>query len=231
MGKLEAKNITLRSSEKIVLDDVSVEIPCGKLTLVMGPPDSGKQFFIKTMAGILIPSKGQILYNGINIYDGNIATQKKHDFRCSFVFQNGGLLANLTIYENLRLALDNFFHKMKDDEKVELIQNYLSRYNLPGIINKRPSELSVDNLKTVGFIRALMIDPVLLIMNEPFSDCELNTVDMLLEEIGKLKYRKLTMLVVNQTTANFEKIADWVIFMEHGKIVNKSKSDQQGMME
>ncbi len=214
------KNITNDAGEKKSINNLNATINSDRLILLAGDKTSGKQMLLKIVGGMLPPDKGTIHYNDLNLYPYNLEEMRAVRSRISFVFQNGGLLANLNIHENLRLPLDFLKPELTDTEKEKIISNYMDKFQLFNILEKRPSELTLDVIKQVGFVRALSTGPEVLVMNEPVSDCEVTGVRNIINEITALKKEKKGIIMINQTSNEFLNMADQILIMKQGMIVD-----------
>ncbi|NTW48579.1 MAG: ATP-binding cassette domain-containing protein [Chlorobiales bacterium] len=219
MPRLEFKNVSFYWDERKLLDDVNFVLPNKGLLLIIGTAGAGKILIPKMVAGILSPDEGVILLNGVSLHEGNDEQLKKLRGRVSYVFQNGGLISNLSVLENLLLPLDFHFPEMSRPDKLEQINALLGHFQLKGVLEARPAALSKSVCKLIGFIRALLTCPEFVMYDEPLSNCEAPAQRAILRKMVELRREGITQVVVSQGTEYMLRVADHILVLDQGRIV------------
>lgn len=214
---LEARNITkvYESKEKqprgvrppVVLDDVSLQIAAGDFVAILGPSGSGKSTLLRTLAGLIRPSEGQVLFKGTPQYGPNP--------HLAIVFQSFALFPWLTVLQNVELGLE-----AQDVPRTQRIKRSLAAIDtigLDGFEDAYPKELSGGMRQRVGFARALVVEPELLFMDEPFSALDVLTAANLRKELLSLWHeKKIPTRAIVMVTHNIEdavNMADRIIVL------------------
>lgn len=169
-----------KSQNKVVLENISLDIQEGEFVSILGPSGSGKSTLLRIIAGLVPPSKGIVQYNGKEIHDINPG--------CSMVFQSFALFPWLTVEENIELGLESLPLSVKN--KKERVDNIIELIGLEGFENAYPKELSGGMRQRVGIGRALVMEPDILLMDEPFSALDVLTAENLKNDILDLWYEK-----------------------------------------
>ena len=197
-----------------VLHGVSLEIARGEIFVIMGPSGSGKSVLLKHLIGLETPDAGEILIEG-NPISAEDVTDK---YRMAMVFQSGALLNSLTVGENVGLYLKE--HRLKSQAEIDrIVSEKLELLGLKGVENKSPSDLSGGMKKRVAIARALVIEPQLILYDEPTSELDPVMSATITEIIATLKeqYHVTSIVVTHDRDLAFN-IADRVAFMMDGRI-------------
>jgi phospholipid/cholesterol/gamma-HCH transport system ATP-binding protein len=199
-----------------VLKGVDFEVQPGEIFVIMGPSGSGKSVLLKHLIGLEPPDSGEILINGESIE----AAQAGEKYRLAMVFQSGALLNSLTVGENVGLYLSE--HHLKSPEEIEkIVSEKLRDVGLADAADKTPAELSGGMKKRAAIARALVIEPQLILYDEPTSELDPLSAVVIGEEILKLKHRiGVTSLVVSHDRDLAFGIADRIAFITDGRIVS-----------
>jgi phospholipid/cholesterol/gamma-HCH transport system ATP-binding protein len=198
-----------------VLKGIDLDVRPGEIFVIMGPSGSGKSVLLKHLIGLEEPDAGEILINGESVHSEDIASK----YRMALVFQSGALLNSLTVGENVGLYLSE--HRLKEPEEIEkIVLEKLGDVGLKDAVNKMPSELSGGMKKRVAIARALVIEPQLILYDEPTSELDPLSSVMVGEEILKLKNRiHVTSLVVSHDRDLAFGIADRIAVIDDGNIL------------
>ncbi|GJQ63214.1 MAG: ABC transporter ATP-binding protein [Melioribacteraceae bacterium] len=217
MSEIKLSSVYIRNSEKELFSDLSLSIPAGSFTLLRGGNGSGKFLLLKVIGGILQPDKGEVEVNGNEVYN-YLASENTTSVPSAFIFQNGAMISNLNIGENLMLPLDFHFPQMPLTEKKKKIEYYMKLFGLKNILNVRPSNLEPDILKLAGIIRAFIVEPGLIIMHEPFEkldDDQINIFEKLVEE----EYKKGTSFILSsRINRKLSNMANYIVELYDHKI-------------
>lgn len=219
MIHLGIENISVFNGDVYTLDNISFELEKGFTTVILGPSGSGKTLLLKVIGGILIPDDGKIIVDDVDVLTSSEEEEKSIRKKTSFVFQDAALLSNLTVFENLLLPLNFHFPELTMKEKKEKINNYMNLFRLDKILMKRPAEISQANRKITGFIRALITDPEILFIDEPFTYLDNNGKRIMLDELLKLKNKGISIVMVTQSFELVTHLVDYVVMVQQGKIL------------
>ncbi len=197
-----------------VLKGIDLEVRPGEIFVIMGPSGSGKSVLLKHLIGLEEPDSGEILINGEPITTPEIAAK----YRMALVFQSGALLNSLTVGENVGLYLSE--HRLKPPGEIQkIVAEKLDDVGLKDAIDKMPSELSGGMKKRAAIARALVIEPQLILYDEPTSELDPVSSVVIGEEILALKKRiHVTSLVVSHDRDLAFGVADRMAVMAEGKI-------------
>ena len=198
-----------------VLKGLDFEVQPGEIFVIMGPSGSGKSVLLKHIIGLEAPDAGEILINGESIE----APETMDQHRMALVFQSAALLNSLTVGENVGLYLTE--HRLKPPEEIHrIVLEKLETVGLKGTENKMPIELSGGMKKRVAIARALVIDPQLILYDEPTSELDPLSAVIVGEEILHLQERiQVTSLVVTHDRDLAFGIADRIAVIHEGRIL------------
>jgi phospholipid/cholesterol/gamma-HCH transport system ATP-binding protein len=205
-----------------VLKGVDFEVQPGEIFVIMGPSGSGKSVLLKHLIGLEEPDQGEILINGEPIHAPEVAAK----YRMALVFQSGALLNSLTVGENVGLYLTE--HRLKPAAEIQkIVEEKLEDVGLKDAINKMPAELSGGMKKRVAIARALVIEPQLILYDEPTSELDPLSAVVIGEEILDLKKRiHVTSLVVSHDRDLAFGVADRIAVIDDGKILTIGTPDE-----
>jgi phospholipid/cholesterol/gamma-HCH transport system ATP-binding protein len=205
-----------------VLKGLDFEVEPGEIFVIMGPSGSGKSVLLKQLIGLEPPDVGEILINGESIQSPEIASQ----YRLAMVFQSGALLNSLTVGENVGLYLSE--HRLKPPEEIaRTVAEMLEAVGLKGTEDKMPSELSGGMKKRVAIARALVIEPQLILYDEPTSELDPLSSVVIGEEILQLQRRiHVTSLVVSHDRDLAFGVADRIAVINEGRILTIGTPDE-----
>src|SRR6266480_2498094 len=203
----------------LVLKGLSFEVERGEVFVVMGPSGSGKSVLLKHIIGLETPDEGEILIEGESIQSDSVMDK----YRMAMVFQSGALLNSLTVGENVGLYLAE--HRLKKPAEIERISNEkLDFLGLKNVKDRNPSELSGGMKKRVAIARALVIDPQLILYDEPTSELDPLMAVTIGDEVIKLNRRiRVTSIVVTHDRDLAFGIADRIALMADGQILTVGK--------
>ena len=200
-----------------VLDGLSMTLPKGRVTCVIGRSGTGKSVTLKHIMGLLKPDRGQILVDGhdvVQMKEREIYEMRK---RFGFLFQDSALFDSMTVMENVAFPLREHTRKSKD-EIIEIVRGKLKVVGLSAAEAKYPSQLSGGMRKRVGLARAIALDPEIILFDEPTSGLDPVVTDavdqMILSTQSQLH---VTMVVITHDIASMFKIADKIILLNAGQ--------------
>jgi phospholipid/cholesterol/gamma-HCH transport system ATP-binding protein len=211
---------------RTVLDGVTLAIPRGKISVVMGGSGHGKSTILKLIVGFMPPDGGQIYVDGRDIThltpDERLEVQKT----IGMSFQYSALFDSMDVYENVAFPLREHT-RLKEPEIRERVKDMLARLDLAGIEEKLPSELSGGMRKRVGVARAIMLQPKIMLFDEPESGLDPITTTSIGELImGMRDTFKITCLVISHNLQNIMHIADRIFMLYKGHILAQGSPDE-----
>lgn len=215
---IEADHFAVGYGERTILHDITTKIERGSVTCICGGSGCGKSTFLRSTIG-LVPHKGgsvRVLGEDVNALDE--AEKAQFLSRVGFMYQNGGLINSLTVLDNLKIPL--MAHtQLPDDVIEELVYHKLSQVQLTHAVHLLPGELSGGMLKRAGFARAMILEPELVLSDEPSAGLDPVTaadLDALMvrlkEELG------MTLIVVTHDLDSIRRIADRIVMLDKGYV-------------
>ena len=220
---IEIKNVSKWYGDFQVLADCSTHVAKGEVVVVCGPSGSGKSTLIKCVTALEPFQKGEITVEGISVGDPltNLPTLRS---RIGMVFQNFELFPHLTITENLTLGQIKVLGRSKDEAVVRGLK-YLDRVGLIEQKDKHPGQLSGGQQQRVAIARALSMDPICMLFDEPTSALDPEMVNEVLDVMVGLAKEGMTMMCVTHEMGFARKVANRVIFMDKGFIVEDATKE------
>jgi len=219
---LQVRGLRKSFNGQEVLRGVDFEVKPGEVFVIMGPSGSGKSVLLKHLIGLETPDAGEILLNGESIQTPEIASK----YRLALVFQSGALFNSLTVGENVGLYLSE--HRLKPSEEIaRIVAEKLEDVGLKGAEDKIPGELSGGMKKRVAIARALVIEPQLILYDEPTSELDPLSAVVIGEEILKLQQRiHVTSLIVSHDRDLAFGVADRMAVINEGRILTIGTPDE-----
>jgi phospholipid/cholesterol/gamma-HCH transport system ATP-binding protein len=220
--KLEVRGLRKSFDGQEVIHGLDFAVQPGEIFVIMGPSGSGKSVLLKHLIGLEAPDAGEILINGESIQTPEIAAK----YRMALVFQSGALLNSLTVGENVGLYLAE--HRLKSPTEIgRIVREKLGDVGLAEAVDKMPAELSGGMKKRAAIARALVIEPQLILYDEPTSELDPLSSVVICEEIWKLNQRtQVTSLVVSHDRDLAFGVADRIAVMAEGRIITIGTPDE-----
>lgn len=224
MAMIEVRNVSKWYGDFQVLKNCSVSVEKGEVVVVCGPSGSGKSTLIKTVNALEPFQEGEILVNGVSVGDPktDLAKLRSH---VGMVFQHFELFPHLSITDNLTLAQMKVLGRSRE-EATERGLALLDRVGLLKHAPKFPGQLSGGQQQRVAIARALAMDPVCMLFDEPTSALDPEMINEVLDVMVELAREGMTMMVVTHEMGFARKVADRVIFMEAGEILEDAKKEE-----
>jgi phospholipid/cholesterol/gamma-HCH transport system ATP-binding protein len=216
---IRIENLSKRFGELVVLDDVSLDIPTGRTTVILGPSGTGKSVLLKNIVGLIQPDAGHIWVDGVDICTAG--ARKKSQMRRLFgmLFQDGALFDNLSAGENVAFPL-RFHTRLNERERQQKAEEALAMVELPGVYGRPTSALSGGQRKRVGLARAIVLQPKVVLFDEPNSGLDPLTSDTIDQLILHMKAKLgITFLVITHDIVQAINIADQIGMLYKGKLV------------
>jgi sulfate transport system ATP-binding protein len=209
---IEARRITKRFGDFTALDDVSVDVPTGSLTALLGPSGSGKSTLLRVIAGLEKPDAGSVLLDG-----EEVTSRAPQDRGVGFVFQHYAAFKHMTVWDNIAFGLT--IRRRPRSEIRQRVTELLELVQLTGLAKRYPAQLSGGQRQRMGLARALAVDPKVLLLDEPFG-----ALDARVRKELRLWLRRLhdethtTTVIVTHDQEEAMDVADRVVVMNTGRI-------------
>lgn len=216
---IELRNVSLSYGGKQILKSISLTIPDGRITAILGPSGSGKSTILKLMIGLIRPEDGEILVDGVDVVQ--LPESKLFPIRkqMGMVFQGNALFDSLTVLENLGFFLGENL-ELTEAEIEERVHKQIVFAGLEGYENELPDSLSGGMQKRLAIVRALIFDPEMVLLDEPTVGLDPVSSKKILDVISKLREEKgLGAVMVTHTIGDVFAIADRVVVLFEGEII------------
>ncbi len=214
-----------RGSRKI-FDAVSLDIKRGSVTAIMGPSGTGKTTLLKLIGGQLIPDQGSIIVDNLNVHQlrrPDLYTLRK---RMGMLFQSGALLTDMSVYDNIAFPLRE--HTQLPESIIRtLVLMKLQAVGLRGARDLMPNELSGGMARRVALARAIALDPMMIMYDEPFTGQDPISLGVLVQLIKTMnKILGITSIIVSHDVQETMTIADYVYILSGGQVVGQGTPEQ-----
>ncbi len=216
---IHIRNLTKAFDNRIITNGLSLDVPDGKMTVIIGRSGEGKSLLLKQIIGLIKPTSGQILIDDIDITQLNEAQLNEQLKKFGYVYQFAALLDSLSVWENIGITLlDN---GTPEHQVLPIVKEKLSLVHLPeDTLYKYPSELSGGMAKRVGLARTLITNPKIILYDEPTTGLDPLTERRIHELMHDLQHQfKVTSIVITHSTDLFQ-YADYVALLYKGKIAH-----------
>ncbi|CEQ25810.1 amino acid ABC transporter ATP-binding protein [Paraclostridium sordellii] len=216
---IQIKNIKKNFGKNEVLKDINLNIKKGEIVAILGPSGSGKSTLLRCINLLESPNGGEIIYKGENILDKKCDINKVRQ-HIGMVFQNFNLFSNMTVLQNIIVAPT----KVKKIKKEEAIKDALVLLERVGLLDKKdeyPSQLSGGQKQRIAIARALAMKPDIMLFDEPTSALDPEMVKEVLDVMKELAKEGMTMAVVTHEIGFAKEVADKVVFMDNGFIIEE----------
>lgn len=224
MIKVSVKNLKKHFGSLEVLKDMNLEVREGEVVCLIGPSGSGKSTFLRCINCLEIPSSGEIIVDDMKLTDKKTNINKARE-NVGMVFQQFNLFPHLTVLQNITLApVDR--KKMTKSEAEEKAMELLNRVGLAEKKDQYPANLSGGQQQRVAIARALAMNPDLMLFDEPTSALDPEMVGEVLEVMKDLAKGGMTMIVVTHEMGFAREVADRVLFLDGGYIVEEGTPEQ-----
>lgn len=217
---ISVKNLRKNFGKLEVLKGVDVEIKKGEVVVVIGPSGSGKSTFLRCLNLLEEPTGGEITFEGISITDKKVDIDNIRQ-KMGMVFQQFNLFPHLSVLENITLGPRKLKNLSVADAN-EVAFTLLKRIGLEDKANSFPSQLSGGQKQRIAIARALAMSPDVMLFDEPTSALDPEMVGEVLDVMKKLAFEGMTMVVVTHEMGFAREIADRVLFMDEGLIVEEN---------
>ena len=219
------KKISLSFGKRQILDNINFEANQGQILGLLGPNGVGKSTIFNLITGLIKPAYGSILFNGIDITSYPIY-ERTTKFKIGFCPQYGGFFSDLTLHENLKCVGEVL---IKDDRmRIEKINKLISKFELDSVRDVKAKLLSGGQRKKCVIALALLGDPQILLLDEPYSALDLLTIKMLQEIIVNLQTEnpKISIIICDHAARDILAVADSSIILSNGKVIAQGTPSQ-----
>ena len=219
------KKISLSFGKRQILDNINFEVNQGQILGLLGPNGVGKSTIFNLITGLIKPAYGSILFNGINVTNYPIY-ERTTKFKIGFCPQYGGFFSDLTLHENLKCVGEVL---IKDDRiRNEKINKLISKFELDSVRDIKAKLLSGGQRKKCVIALALLGDPQILLLDEPYSALDLLTIKMLQEIIVNLQTEnpKISIIICDHAARDILVVADSSIILSNGKVIAQGTPSQ-----
>ncbi|MCI0531279.1 MAG: amino acid ABC transporter ATP-binding protein [candidate division Zixibacteria bacterium] len=221
---VQAREVVKKFGHTRAVDGVSCALDKGEVVVILGPSGSGKSTFLRCLNGLEKIDSGQIRIDGIVL---NHDKKAVHDIRqkIGVVFQQFNLFPHLSVMQNLTLAQSVVLNRSKKQSE-EIATDLLKKVGLRDKSRNFPAQLSGGQQQRVAIARALALNPRIMLFDEPTSALDPEMIGEVLEVMKSLAKEGMTMLVVSHEMGFASEVADRIIFMDHGKIIEEGQAKQ-----
>ena len=221
---ISVRHLDKEFGEMKALSDINAEIKKGEVVVVIGPSGSGKSTFLRCLNLLEVPTNGDIFFEGVNITDKE-TNINIHRQKMGMVFQHFNLFPHMTILKNMIIAPMKLQNK-SEQEATKLAMELLKRVGLDDRANAYPSQLSGGQKQRIAIVRALCMQPEVMLFDEPTSALDPEMVGEVLEVMKGLAKENMTMVVVTHEMGFAKEVATRVMFMADGKQIEEGTPKQ-----
>ena len=221
---IQVKNLTKRFGSLTVLDDISTSFQAGEVVSIIGPSGGGKSTFLRCLNLLEQPTSGQILFDGVDICDKKTDINL-HRQKMGMVFQQFNLFENMNVMRNLTAAPVKI-KKMPKEQAEEKALGLLKRVGLADKVSAYPSQLSGGQKQRIAIVRALMMEPEVMLFDEPTSALDPEMIGEVLDVMKALAESGMSMIVVTHEMRFAREVSSRTLFLEGGHIEEDKPSHE-----
>jgi ABC-type Fe3+/spermidine/putrescine transport system ATPase subunit len=214
----EFRSVTKRYGQQTALSEISFSLPPGRHTALLGPSGCGKSTVLRLLAGLDLPTEGDVLLDGNVVSDRRGVHLLPHRRRLTLVFQDLALWPNLTAVENVRMGLSGL--RLCRREAKSQARAALDLCGVGDLADRRPSELSGGQQQRVALARAVAPRPEYLLLDEPFAALDLVVKARLVDELRRLaETQHVTLVLVSHDPSDALSLCDWAYMLDKGRLI------------
>ncbi len=221
---IEASNLDKFYGKFQALNDVSLSVQHGERVVICGPSGSGKSTLIRCINGLENHNAGRLMVDGVEVYDGSPNIRRLRQ-EVGMVFQQFNLFPHLTVLENLTIGPIRVRKISKDEAQANALK-YLERVQIPEQADKYPNQLSGGQQQRVAIARSLCMETRIMLFDEPTSALDPEMINEVLEVMVDLAESGMTMVCVTHEMGFARKVADTMVFMDNGEIIERGSPEQ-----
>ncbi|MCW8109459.1 ATP-binding cassette domain-containing protein [Alteromonas ponticola] len=223
---VEIDNITFSRADRVIYDGITINVPKGKITAVMGPSGIGKTTLLRLIGGQLLPDKGDIRFDNNSIVKMSRGQLYETRRRMSMLFQSGALFTDMSVFDNVAFPLREHT-KLNEDLIATIVALKLQAVGLRGAASLMPSELSGGMARRAALARAIALDPDLIMFDEPFAGQDPISMGVLVKLIRELNDAlNLTSVVVTHDVTEVLTIADYIYILADKRVIGEGTAQQ-----
>lgn len=221
---IRVSNLYKQFGDLKVLNNVNIDIKKGEVVVIIGPSGSGKSTFLRCLNLLEEPTEGEIIFEGVSIRskDNNIDLQRQ---KMGMVFQQFNLFPHLNVLDNITIGPIKV-KGMSKEKANDIALNLLRKIGLEDKVNAYPQNLSGGQKQRIAIARALAMSPDVMLFDEPTSALDPEMVGEVLEVMKSLAKEGMTMVVVTHEMAFAKEVADRIIFMDEGSIIEEGTAEE-----
>lgn len=219
MHNIQMEKVTFIRNNRKILNDITIQFPPGKTSVIIGPSGCGKSTLLKVAAGLIPPTSGKVYINGKNLLTMNHKQLQEFRMQSGFVFQDAALWANKSVYENINLPLKVHSPDMNPDERKTRILAILKKVGYTDSIHLLPAQLSNGERKMVSLARALVVYPSLVYLDNPLILVDPSVSAKMQKLILDLHKGEETILANFSSTALTKRMSDYIAVMKDGMVI------------
>lgn len=221
---IRAEGVLKNFSGKEVLKGIDLEIRKGEVVVIVGPSGSGKSTFLRCLNLLEIPSGGHIYFNDVDITDRKVDINI-HRQKMGMVFQHFNLFPHMDILKNMTIGPEKLLHKSREEAEGYAME-LLERVGLADRAHSYPSQLSGGQKQRIAIVRALCMQPEVMLFDEPTSALDPEMVGEVLQVMKDLASEHMTMVVVTHEMGFAREVADRVVFLEDGILMEQNSPEE-----
>ncbi len=223
---VDIQNLTFKRGERVIYNDISLSIPKGKVTAIMGPSGIGKTTLLRLIGGQITPESGKILFAGQNIPQLSRKALYETRKRMSMLFQSGALFTDMSVYDNIAFPIREH-SKLPETIIEKIVLMKLEAVGLRGARHLYPAELSGGMARRIALARAIALDPELILYDEPFAGQDPISMGVIVRLIRSLSDALgLTSVVVSHDVPEVMSIADYIYIIAEQKVIGQGTPEQ-----
>ncbi len=206
------------------LDGISLSVSRGEVVVIIGPSGSGKSTFLRSLNLLEMPTGGHIYFGGEDIAARRVDINR-HRMKMGMVFQHFNLFPHMTILKNLTIAPGKLLKKSEEEAKAKAME-LLTKVGLADRAESYPSQLSGGQKQRIAIVRALCMEPEVMLFDEPTSALDPEMIGEVLDLMKRLAESGMTMIIVTHEMGFAREVADRVVFIDEGKIAEEGTPDE-----
>ena len=213
-----------KKGEIKALDGINMEIRQGEVIVIIGPSGSGKSTYLRSLNLLELPTSGEIIFDGNNITAPHVNINK-HRQKMGMVFQHFNLFPNMTVLKNMTIGPRKLLKKSQKEAE-DKARNLLERVGLSDRADAYPSQLSGGQKQRIAIVRALCMEPEVMLFDEPTSALDPEMVGEVLDVMKELAHEGMTMAVVTHEMGFAREVGTRVVFMDEGVIIEEGTPEE-----